>query len=49
MSSSSAWRGFRELHIDGVNGDWLLIYKIEPKDLILTLVKTGSHKSLLGK
>ena len=49
LSSSSAWRGFRELHIDGANGDWLLIYKIEQKDLILTLVRTGSHKSLLGK
>ncbi|MDK8383938.1 type II toxin-antitoxin system mRNA interferase toxin, RelE/StbE family [Lacticaseibacillus rhamnosus] len=28
-----------------MNGDWLLIYKIEQKNLILTLVRTGSHKN----
>ncbi|HAQ6572131.1 TPA: type II toxin-antitoxin system YafQ family toxin [Enterococcus faecium] len=38
------WKGFRELHIQS---DWLLIYKIDGKKLILTLVRTGSHNKIL--
>lgn len=38
------WKGFRELHIQP---DWLLIYKINDKKLILTLVRTGSHDKIL--
>lgn len=38
------WKGFRELH---VQSDWLLIYKIDGKKLILTLVRTGSHDKFL--
>ncbi|EGP4892466.1 type II toxin-antitoxin system YafQ family toxin [Enterococcus faecium] len=38
------WKGFRELHIQP---DWLLIYKIDGKKLILTLVRTGSHNKIL--
>lgn len=38
------WKGFRELH---VQSDWLLIYKIDGKKLILTLVRTGSHDKIL--
>ena len=38
------WKGFRELHIQP---DWLLIYKINGKKLILTLVRTGSHDKIL--
>ena len=38
------WKGFRELHIQS---DWLLIYKIDGKKLILTLVRTGSHDKIL--
>ena len=36
-------KGFRECHI---NPDWLLIYKIDNNDLILTLVRTGTHSDL---
>ena len=39
LSSSSEWKGYRELYVDGPRGDWLLIYKIEQQDLILTLVR----------
>lgn len=38
------WKGFRELH---VQSDWLLIYKIDGKKLILTLVRAGSHGKIL--
>ena len=37
------WIGFRECHIDP---DWLLIYLIDEKDLILSLTRTGSHEDL---
>lgn len=37
------WKGYRELHIEG---DWLLIYKINHNELILTLTRTGSHDTL---
>ncbi|HAY54015.1 type II toxin-antitoxin system YafQ family toxin [Schleiferilactobacillus harbinensis] len=47
LSSSSTWKGYRELHVDGPSGNWLLIYKLEKQDLVL--VRTGSHKALLGK
>lgn len=37
------WEGFRELHIEG---DWLLVYRIEREVLQLVLVRTGSHDKL---
>lgn len=37
------WSGYFELHI---SGDWLLIYKIDNEELILTLTRTGSHDQL---
>lgn len=37
------WAGFRELHIDG---DWLLIYRIDRDVLQLVLTRTGSHDQL---
>lgn len=40
------WRGFRECHIQP---DWLLIYKQDNGQLILTLARTGSHTELLDK
>lgn len=40
------WKGHRECHIQP---DWLLIYKITEKELILTLVRTGSHSDLFKK
>ena len=37
------WRSYRECHI---KPDWLLIYRIEESQLILTLTRTGSHADL---
>ncbi|MBO1305889.1 type II toxin-antitoxin system YafQ family toxin [Enterococcus sp. 669A] len=38
------WQGYRELHIQK---DWLLIYRIDENELILTLTRTGSHDEIL--
>ena len=35
--------GFRECHI---LPDWLLVYRIEEDELILTLARTGAHSDL---
>jgi len=40
------WKGFRECHIAP---DWLLIYAIENKMLVLTLTRTGTHSDLFQK
>jgi mRNA interferase YafQ len=37
------YSGFRECHIAP---DWLLIYAVDDKNLILTAVRTGSHSDL---
>ena len=37
------WKGFRECHI---TPDWLLVYQIFEKTLILSLTRTGSHSDL---
>lgn len=37
------WFGYRECHIEP---DWLLLYKIERDQGILTLVRTGTHSDL---
>ena len=37
------WEGYRECHIEP---DWLLVYKIEEKKLILVLTRTGSHADI---
>ena len=37
------WEGYRELHI---SGDWLLIYRINERELQLVLTRTGSHDEL---
>ena len=37
------WAGHRECHI---TPDWLLVYRIIEDELILTLVRTGSHSDL---
>jgi mRNA interferase YafQ len=39
-----ALRKFRECHI---TGDWLLIYEKDGANLILTLMRTGTHSDLL--
>jgi mRNA interferase YafQ len=38
---SGNWQDYRECHI---KPDWLLIYKLEPRRLVL--VRTGSHSDL---
>lgn len=40
---TGSWSGYRECHI---RPDWLLIYRIENDELILTLTRTGSHSDL---
>lgn len=37
------WKGYRECHIAP---DWLLVYRIYEKKLILSLTRTGSHSDL---
>jgi mRNA interferase YafQ len=37
----SNWKGYRECHL---TSDWLLIYKLNPDELIL--VRLGSHSDL---
>jgi len=37
------YKGYRELHI---TPDWLLIYKMEGRELILELTRTGTHSDL---
>ncbi|MDR2471428.1 MAG: type II toxin-antitoxin system YafQ family toxin [Treponema sp.] len=34
------WIGYRECHIEN---DWLLVYKINEKELVLFATRTGSH------
>lgn len=43
---TGSWIGHRECHI---LPDWLLIYRIEDKVLVLTLTRTGSHSDLFGR
>ena len=40
---SGYWKGFRECH---VQPNWLLIYYIYDNNLILSLVRTGTHSDL---
>ena len=42
---SGGLSGFRECHIAQ---DWLLVYRIEENDLILLLMRTGTHADVLG-
>jgi len=40
-------RRYRECHIGGV-GDWLLVYEKRETDMILYLLRTGTHTDLLS-
>lgn len=42
-SLTGNYTGFRECHI---SPDWLLVYKIDNNQLILTLARLGSHSDL---
>lgn len=39
-------KGIRDCHLEP---DWLLLYRIDEKNKILTLVRTGSHSELFKK
>lgn len=39
------YKGYRECHVEP---DWLLIYRVNERALILTAVRTGSHSELFG-
>ena len=39
------WRGFRECHVEN---DWILVYRVHNKELLLTLSRTGSHSEVFG-
>ncbi|MBR3671159.1 MAG: type II toxin-antitoxin system YafQ family toxin [Spirochaetia bacterium] len=43
LKNSKEYKGMRECHIEP---DWLLIYKIENRLLILKLIRTGTHSDL---
>lgn len=43
LTDSRNYRSMRECHIEP---DWLLVYKIEQKVLILKLIRTGTHSDL---
>ncbi|MCF0145179.1 MAG: type II toxin-antitoxin system YafQ family toxin [Eubacterium sp.] len=40
------WIGYRDCHIEP---DWILIYRIEEKELVLLATRTGSHSDLFRK
>ena len=46
LKSSKYYKNCRELHIEP---DWLLIYKYTNENVILLLVRTGSHSYLFKK
>ena len=43
-SLNGKYKGYRECHIQP---NWLLIYQKNDKELVLTLVRTGTHSDLL--
>lgn len=43
---SGDWSAYRECHIQG---DWLLVYRVEDDVLVLVLARTGTHSDLFEK
>lgn len=43
LNNSRNYKNMRECHIES---DWLLIYKIVHENLILKLIRTGTHSDL---
>ena len=43
LNDTSEYKNVRECHI---YPDWLLIYRIKDKELILELIRTGTHSDL---
>ena len=44
LRDSKHYKNCRECHI---HADWLLVYRIKQKELILELVRTGTHSNIL--
>ncbi len=38
------WSGFREFHMES---DWVVVYRIDEDEVVLVLVRTGSHDNAL--
>ena len=45
LTNSKYFKNCRECHIEP---DWLLVYKINQKELILFLMETGTHSDLFN-
>lgn len=45
LNDNKRFKNCRELHLEP---DWLLVYKINKKDLILFLMETGTHSDLFN-
>ena len=43
LTNPKNFKGVRECHIQS---DWLLVYKVDQDELILNLLRTGSHSDL---
>ena len=43
LAASKHFQGVRKCHIQP---DWLLVYKVDKEELILNLLRTGSHSDL---
>ena len=43
LTNSKNYKNMRECHIEP---DWLLIYQVVEQNLILTLIRTGTHSDL---
>lgn len=43
LTASKHFQGVRECH---TRPDWLLVYKVDKSELILNLLRTGSHSDL---
>ena len=46
LTNSKHFKNCRECHIEP---DWLLVYKINKKELILFLMETGTHSDLFNQ
>lgn len=42
---SGNWAHYRECHIEP---DWLLVYKVDGRELVLILARTGTHSDVLS-
>ena len=43
LTNSKNYKDMRECHIES---DWLLVYRVLKQDLILELIRTGTHSDL---